>query len=137
MGVQYLEDCPDEHRIPIFLFAGGTVATLKTIHVLYFNYKVAKHASDILMSRRADDMIDLVLNVFLLVWHLMGSYWTLVQWWPPENEPLYDDPNEWCDPTCYTCAVIHVVVGCSLIVCKALIHLGLAFCYNCTGVFES
>ncbi|CAL1531379.1 unnamed protein product [Lymnaea stagnalis] len=131
IGVRYLTECPEDSRIPVFLFVGGCIGALKAIHVMYSIHKIKRHSQNSMMSQRADEIVDVILNIFLLVWQGLGMYWIFSVWWPPETEPLYVDPDEWCDQTCYLFAVVQTGVAGVLIVGKALMLCVFLCMYLC------
>ncbi|KAI8798547.1 TBC1 domain family member 2b [Biomphalaria glabrata] len=135
-GVKYLSECPENPNIPVFLFVGGCFGTLKTIHTMYGNYKVKKHNQNSMTSHRSDEIVDITLNVFLLVWQGLGTYWTFSVWYPLGEEPLDADPRQWCNQELYFFAVVQCGLVSILIVILVLMHCGFAFCFKCTNCFR-
>ncbi|KAH9494556.1 hypothetical protein Btru_019840 [Bulinus truncatus] len=136
IGVRNLTECPENPKIPLFLFVGGCFGTLKTIHSMYGNYKLKKHNQNNTTSHRSDEIVDITLNIFLLVWQGLGTYWTFSVWYPPEEEPLYADPKQWCNQDLYFFAVIQCAVAGVIIGILFAVHCGFAFCFKCTSCFR-
>ena len=81
-GSVYLNDCPLEPKIPIFLIIGGISGVLKNVLLIVEN--VLKRHSRTLSRRfkRQKKWIiyvwrafNLVFNLFMLAWIITGSYW--------------------------------------------------------------
>jgi len=139
-GVKYLEDCPVAPNIPIFLFVGGCVGLLKAIYTLHTVMKQRRHPESgeavfTQASRGTRRIIDTALNLFLCVWQLAGTVWTLQVWCPNFHPPLHD-PDNWCPKALYVFAIVEINVFFGLFVLCVLFNVGLAVCYNYTTIFE-
>jgi hypothetical protein len=81
-GSVYLNDCPLEPKIPIFLIIGGISGVLKNVLLIVENV-LKRHSRT--LSRRFKRQkkwlvyvwrtFNLVFNLFMLAWIITGSYW--------------------------------------------------------------
>ncbi|GFN75095.1 TBC1 domain family member 2b [Plakobranchus ocellatus] len=139
-GIKHLSDCPVEDHIPIFLFVGGCFILLKIIHMLYTNYRNRKHAMYVSESghrniQRTVEIVDGVLNLFLICWQVMGFYWTL-RVWPPHFSPPLHEPTNWCHEGLYIFTMVQLIISGVVLVGRCLFQCALMLCYSCTNVFE-
>lgn len=113
-GVKFLDDCPLEPRIPVYLLVGGCVLLLKLMLCLWRAMQRRRHDSaDVTFdegdaetgfSTRTYRFMNTVLTLFLVGWHVAGSYW-LFSIWRPRFSPLLHDPSEWCERSVYLFSV--------------------------------
>jgi len=145
LGVKYLESCPAQPKIPVYLLVGGSFGLLKIFSLLWQHIRSRRFDSSDDMSDDDDDDIrsggvvstsrssqisDLALTVFLVVWFACGNYWVLSVWRPSHEQPLFD-PSNWCDRTVYMFAFIQIIIcDCLTAVVGASLALLLAVCYK-------
>lgn len=73
MGSLYLDDCPRQRFIPIYLIVFGVFALIKALSTLV--QRIAshyKHEDDVPCE---DYPIDGILGCFLMVWFIAGNVW--------------------------------------------------------------
>ena len=94
LGSEYKDKCPLEDRIPIWLIVSGTVALLQCISFLVFRMDGDSNQNYV---RRLVQVFCLAVNIFQLVWFLIGSVWVYGNY-----EPNYDFRNEtYCHKTVF------------------------------------
>ncbi|XP_042229198.1 mucin-1-like isoform X1 [Homarus americanus] len=136
MGVQYLNDCPLEPNIPIYLLVGGCFGTLKLLWMLCQQVRsrryeriddaFAEDSLDEIFTSTSYRATDVALTIFLLIWFGMGNYWVYKIYLPNFHVTLFQ-PNDWCSKTVYLFAVaqlffVYAIVGFFIVV---------AFCLAC------
>ncbi|KAL8624042.1 hypothetical protein ACOMHN_041632 [Nucella lapillus] len=145
IGVKYLDDCPLEKRIPVYLLVGGCFLALKLIGMLWKNVLLRRYENmdafydssdtELVFTSRTFLMMDWILSAFLLAWHLVGAYWVFSIWMPPFRPELHQ-PSFYCGETVYFCAVVEIIAtGVLLLLCLLLCTV-LALCYKYTAAFE-
>lgn len=130
IGVKYLDECPKEPKVPIYLLVGGSFGVLKLILVLwrqvkYHRYEYDDHFTDPSTLFSASHVTHWALSVFLAIWFAFGNYWLYSIWKPHFNAPLHE-PRNWCSETVFrftfwqlvTC---HILVGCFLLLTFTLL----------------
>ncbi|XP_067661362.1 transmembrane protein 272-like [Haliotis asinina] len=117
MGVKYLNDCPLEPRIPVYLLVGGCFGMLKLTINLWRAIQSRKADSadtfydvgdSAALTSRTYRVMNHLLNTFLLVWQVLGSYWVFMLW-EPKYSPQLHRPSNWCDRTVYMFTVIQII----------------------------
>ncbi|CAI9721099.1 Hypothetical predicted protein [Octopus vulgaris] len=73
IGVKYLDECPKEPKIPIYLLVGGSFGALKLVLVLwrqvkFHRYEYDDHFTDSEKFFSASHVTQMSLTVFLAVW---------------------------------------------------------------------
>ncbi|XP_071545544.1 uncharacterized protein [Panulirus ornatus] len=136
IGVQYLNECPLEPNIPIYLLVGGCFGVLKLLWLLCQQVRsrryeriddaFAEDSLDEIFTSTSYRATDVALTIFLVVWFGMGNYWVYRIYRPKFSAELYQ-PNDWCSKTLYMFAVaqllfVYAVLGCFLL---------LTFCLAC------
>ena len=132
-GVKFLDDCPLEPRIPIYLLVGGCVLMLKLTLSLWRALQRRRHDSaDVTfdegdaeagLTSRTYRFMNVVLTLFLVGWHAAGSYW-LFSIWKPRYSPLLHDPSRWCERSLYLFAVGHNLA----LYCLTCLYLAVLCC---------
>ena len=81
-GSHYIDDCPAEPNIPIFLVVGGMSGAIKNIVLVFENIvKRTSHRFSVESSRRLRYIkftwrgVNFIFNLFLIAWIIAGSYW--------------------------------------------------------------
>lgn len=139
-GVKYINDCPKEPRLPIYLLVGGAFGTLKLLSTLWRNMRSRRHHdleiiyddqdSDGAFATNTYKTMDTVLLLFLTGWLVTGTYWML-SIWKPHFQQLLHEPSNWCDKTVYMFCV-YQIFGCyGIMGIYIFILLLLSFCYRC------
>nr|KAG5706288.1 hypothetical protein BaRGS_026070 [Batillaria attramentaria] len=145
MGVKYLDDCPLERRVPVFLLVGGCFGALKLLGMLWKNVQIRRYESmdefydspdsELAFTSRTFRMMDWILSAFLLTWHVVGAFWVFALWRPPFSPSLHE-PNNYCGTTVYMFAVSEIVFVGVVLTLLLLYCLVLALCYKYTTLFE-
>ena len=139
-GVKYINDCPKEPRLPIYLLVGGCFGILKLLSTLWRNLRARKHHDiEIIYDDQDTDgafasntykTMDTVLLLFLIGWLVTGTYW-MFNIWKPHFHQLLHEPSNWCDKTVFMFCV-YQIFGCyGIIGLYILVLLLLSFCYRC------
>lgn len=127
-GVKYLDECPKQPNIPIYLLVGGCFGSIKVMLVLCQQVRNLRDDDDEELSDEDElltitKMANIGLNIFLCIWFIFGNYWLFGIWLPYFRPPLLE-PKNWCDKSVFTFTFWH------LIVCHILI--GLSFTVVCS-----
>lgn len=143
-GVQYLQECPKEPNIPLYLLIGGAFGLIKVGTLLYHQMRRRRYERlddaladgdiDELWSSTSTKVTEYALTIFLLVWFGMGNYWVL-HIYRPRYEPLLREPNNYCDKTVYTFALIHLLVCYGVIGLWVIEVICLALCVRVFGLW--
>lgn len=140
VGVKYLEDCPKESRIPVYLLVGGCFGMIKLLSTLWRNIQSRRyqdievvfddHDSDGAFANTTYRTMDTILFLFLIGWQIAGTYWTL-NIWTPHFEQLLHEPSNWCDKTVYMFTVYQLCGSYAVMVVFVLVLLMLMCCQRC------
>lgn len=117
IGSIFVDDCPLEPRIPVYLVVAGLFGLIQHVTALVTKYlpKEKQRISDV--QKRWCTCLDSVLQTFLFVWFIAGCVWVYSNY-----EPNYDNPNhpDYCHKTVYLFTFwmfnISFIILCSLIV---------------------
>ncbi|XP_065307122.2 uncharacterized protein [Dermacentor albipictus] len=144
IGVQYLQECPKEPNIPLYLLIGGAFGLIKVGTLLYHQMRRRRYERlddaladgdiDELWSSTSTKVTEYALTIFLLVWFGMGNHWVL-HIYRPRYEPLLREPNNYCDKTVYTFALIHLLVCYGVIGLWVIEVICLALCVRVFGLW--
>nr|KAG5706287.1 hypothetical protein BaRGS_026069 [Batillaria attramentaria] len=114
LGVKFLDECPLEPRVPVYLLVGGCVLMLKlTLSLWRALQRRRQDNADVIydegdvgagLSSRTYRVMNVLLTLFLVGWHVAGSYW-LFSIWKPRFSPLLHVPSEYCERTLYMFSV--------------------------------
>ncbi|XP_059155790.1 transmembrane protein 272-like [Physella acuta] len=131
LGVKYMEDCPLEPKIPIFHIIGGCFWLLKIGITIWrsIQYRHQGSVDDLFDSDGAQRGItsktyrtmNILLSLFLLIWHILGTVWVL-SIWKPRFQALLHRPNQWCDRSIYFFSVA-IIVGVYAVLALALLGI--------------
>ena len=145
-GVKYLHECPKEPKIPIYLLVGGCFGLLKLVCLLWKTVRSRRYErldefydteddnGDVIMSR-SSRFTDILLSLFLLIWFLIGNYWTL-KIWKPHYKQLLHEPSNWCDKTVYLFAVGQIATSYVLLFLMISLFALIYLCHRFTSMFE-
>ncbi|XP_064481798.1 transmembrane protein 272-like [Ornithodoros turicata] len=110
IGSYYLNDCPIEKHIPIYLVTGGVVGVVKLLLSIYSRctkHKRPEHEAEGPHDREAM-FCDMVLNCFLFGWYIAGCVWIFGAYLPDFSDP---GSLEYCNKTLYYFAFAVVASG--------------------------
>lgn len=140
VGVKYLEDCPKEPRIPIYLLVGGCFGMIKLLSTLWRNIQARRyhdvevvfddHDSEGAFTSTTYRTMDTILFLFLIGWQVAGTYWTF-QIWQPNFHQLLHEPSNWCDKTVYMFTIYQLCASYGVMVVFVLVLLTLVFYQRC------
>ncbi|CAF1497083.1 unnamed protein product [Adineta ricciae] len=126
IGWTYAEACPINYKIPRYLFIAGLVGIISSILSQIRNYLSGKspaESSGELSTRKAGitaatatnsplakliTLITCCLNIFLLVWFVLGCIWVFSAW----NQVQYTHPRTttFCKPLVYRFAAVSLFI---------------------------
>ncbi|XP_062981920.1 transmembrane protein 272 [Elgaria multicarinata webbii] len=136
-GMKFLDDCPVQPLIPLYLLVGGVVGSLKVALLLFNSTRMRQLLSKSVMidDDDADEYpwrqnahkyyIHLILSLFLFLWFILGNYWVFSVYLPNFIPPFHH-PQDYCDKILYIFAVgvliISHIVLVLLIFCSCCIY---------------
>ncbi|XP_052824476.1 transmembrane protein 272 [Octopus bimaculoides] len=140
-GVKYLNDCPKQPKIPVYLLVGGCFGTLKMVYTIWRQVRQRRFDSlpdlvgfdpteEAIFSTRSYRLMDTILVLFLICWILTGTYWVFLIW-KPNFEQLLHDPNNWCNKSVYGLAFFQIIVSYAWMALALLTLIGLFISYYC------
>ncbi|XP_036358202.1 uncharacterized protein LOC115211023 isoform X1 [Octopus sinensis] len=135
IGVKYLDECPKEPKIPIYLLVGGSFGALKLVLVLwrqvkFHRYEYDDHFTDSEKFFSASHVTQMSLTVFLAVWFGFGNYWLYSIWKPHFQAPLHE-PRNWCSETVFRFTFWQLLSCHVLVCCSILLTFVLLITYRC------
>ena len=95
IGSKYKDDCPIQHKVPVWLIVSGVVALFQGIFAPSFR---DDGKSDGNSGRGVFRAVGLIVNIFQMVWLIMGSVWIYGIYKPSFHEA---DGVMFCDETLY------------------------------------
>jgi hypothetical protein len=110
-GSTYKNECPQKHMLTIYLSVGGGSGLLKLAFILLRHRKSPNYESlddtdqdgdgsgDAVLSRSIK-FTDCMLNIFIIVWFILGNEWYYAKPSPNFEQTLHE-PNNWCDQFLY------------------------------------
>ncbi|GAB1598407.1 uncharacterized protein LOC115213404 [Argonauta hians] len=140
-GVKYLNDCPKQPKIPVYLLVGGCFGTLKMVYTIWRQVQQRRFDSlpdlvgfdpteEVIFSSRSYRLMDTILVLFLICWIITGTYWVLLIW-KPNFEQLLHDPNNWCNKSVYGLALFQIIISYAGMALTLLILIGLFISFYC------
>lgn len=140
LGVKYLEDCPKEPRIPVYLLVGGCFGLLKLLFTFWRNIRARRyqdievvfddHDADDAFASTTYRTMNALLFLFLVGWHVVGSYWT-AKIWLPHFEQLLHEPSNWCDRTVYMFTVYQICLSYGVMAVFVIVLISLTCWIRC------
>ncbi|KAM9610154.1 transmembrane protein 272 [Trichechus inunguis] len=130
-GMKFLEDCPIQPLIPLYLLVGGIVGTLKVSLLLYDSTSMRRLLSKSVVIDDDDDdeypwrqnahkyYVHLILSLFLFLWFILGNYWVFSVYLP-DFIPPFQQLQDYCKKTLYIFAVGVLVLSHAVLVLLAL-----------------
>ncbi|CAB3982968.1 Hypothetical predicted protein [Paramuricea clavata] len=95
IGAKYKDDCPVEHKIPIWLIVSGVVALFQGLFAPAFRNDGKSERTS---GRGIFQAVGLIINIFQMVWLIIGSVWVYGNYEPSYNEA---DGDMFCNETVY------------------------------------
>uniref|UniRef100_A0A8C3VSA1 Transmembrane protein 272 n=1 Tax=Catagonus wagneri TaxID=51154 RepID=A0A8C3VSA1_9CETA len=121
-GVKFVEDCPVQPLMPLYLLVCGIIGALKVSPLLYDSTRMTRLLSKAVVIDDDDDAeypwrqnahkyyIHLLLSLFLFLWFILGNYWVFSVY-PPDFIPPSQQPWDYCDKTLYLFAAAVLVLS--------------------------
>ncbi|XP_063415173.1 transmembrane protein 272-like [Mytilus trossulus] len=145
VGVKYLNECPKQKKVPVYLLVGGCFGMLKVLGTIWRNIRYRRyddmdsfydgHGGDGAFAAKTYHMMDMIISTFLLAWLIAGTYWVF-EIWQPHYKQLLHEPSNWCDKHVYMFAV-YQIIGCYAFLAFLLLTMCvLASCYKFTNIFD-
>lgn len=105
--------------LSVYLAVGGAFGILKIVFILLRHRKSPDYEQieyqqdgsmegDAVLSRFIK-FTDLGMNVFLLIWFVLGNYWYFSKPTPNFKQTL-SDPDDWCDSVLYNAFFIMLII---------------------------
>ncbi|XP_071374793.1 transmembrane protein 272-like [Centroberyx affinis] len=126
IGVTYLNDCPRQHYIPIYLVVVGVFGLLLAVLSCLPCAQEPKDGTTNPLSRCCTAWNSLA-SLFLFCWFIAGNVWIYSIYQPNYNETTTDvDPycNKtlylfafWTTTLCYILLGVFLLCGCCVLVC--------------------
>lgn len=115
-GVKYINDCPIQSSVPVYLLVGGCCGVLRILATMWRNLQYRRqldsyndsYVHEGLYVSQTYRLMNVFLTLFLIGWLVAGSHWVFGVWEPPYSQPLHE-PSNWCDRTVYRFAVYQIV----------------------------
>ncbi|XP_011456602.2 transmembrane protein 272 [Magallana gigas] len=116
IGVKYINDCPIQSSVPVYLLVGGCCGVLRILATMWRNLQYRRqldsyndsYVHEGLYVSQTYRLMNVFLTLFLIGWLVAGSHWVFGVWEPPYSQPLHE-PSNWCDRTVYRFAVYQIV----------------------------
>lgn len=98
IGAVYMDDCPVAKYIPIYLVVMGVVCLVRIMSLVCQNMQNRHQESDNQRPTQTTSGLDQILNIFLLVWFILGNRWV----YGANSVWVSDaDSSNYCHPTLY------------------------------------
>ena len=136
LGVKYLEECPREPKLPIYLLVGGCFGGLKLLLLLCEQARKLRDDDDETIHDDSElltmtKVAHVCLSLFLCVWFGFGNFWLFGVGIPKFKAPLHE-PRNWCDRVVFTFTFWQIVI-CYILLAIVFVF-GTSFCICFTVV---
>ncbi|XP_022328265.2 uncharacterized protein LOC111127399 [Crassostrea virginica] len=136
IGVKYLEECPREPKLPIYLLVGGCFGGLKLLLLLCEQARKLRDDDDETIHDDSElltmtKVAHVCLSLFLCVWFGFGNFWLFGVGIPKFKAPLHE-PRNWCDRVVFTFTFWQIVI--CYILLSIVFVFGTSFCICFTVV---
>lgn len=135
-GGKYLNDCPVQPKLPVYLIVGGAAGLLKAVTMLWKNKnntdyeKFEDTAENSSVMDRSSAVSEGLISLFMLCWLIVGNSWLFsIHPRPPNFEPPLQEPKNYCKKAVYTVALTQICVAYGLVGLFLLLLIGLV-CYR-------
>ena len=151
LGVKYMDECPVEPRIPLYLFVGGCFTFLKMLTILWHHlrsrrgdsddadlYVADAYTAEVITTSRSSKLSHFILTLFNVIWFFLGNVWVF-RVYPPHFEQILHDPSNWCDKNMYIFTVVNIILiyigSVALVAVVAFINV-YNKCMDCLGKYD-
>ncbi|CAF0852276.1 unnamed protein product [Rotaria sordida] len=135
MGVKYLNDCPIQPNLPVYLLVVGAMGLVRVLNLLWkqFRRRRMRKLEGIELDQEEETenngsgFTDAVLNLFLLAWFIVGQFWT---WhiFMPKFEFGLENPNNYCHRNVYIFTLVHIAFVYIMFLAVILFLIALTCC---------
>lgn len=130
LGVKYLEECPREPKLPIYLLVGGCFGGLKLLMLMCEQARKLRDDDDETIHNDSElltmtKVAHVFLTLFLCVWFGFGNFWLFGVGIPKFKAPLHE-PKNWCDSVVFNFTFWQIVI-CYVLIAFVLVF-GTSFC---------
>ncbi|CAF0724163.1 unnamed protein product [Adineta ricciae] len=115
MGVKYLNDCPVQPNLPVYLLVAGSMGLVRVLNLLWkqFRRRRMRKLEGVELDQEEEtendgsDFTDAVLSLFLFGWFIVGQYWA---WriYKPNFEFGLRNPENYCHRNVYIFTLVHI-----------------------------
>ncbi|XP_059381377.1 transmembrane protein 272-like [Carassius carassius] len=132
IGAVYLQDCPQQHYIPVYVLVCGVFSLLLALLSCLPCARETEEGGQTVLSRTFNVWNSLV-STFMFCWLICGSVWIYSIYPPNYNQTVAGDP--YCNKTLYLFAFwtttlayiligLVVVLGCCVCICAFIFGIG-------------
>lgn len=135
VGVKYLDDCPSQPNLPVYLLVIGSMGLVRVLNLLwkqfrrrrmrklegveldqeeetenslyFFSFNWPVFIKTFVFFVDGSSFTDAVLNLFLFSWFIVGQYWTWAIFMPKLEFGL-ENPENYCHRNVYVFTLIHI-----------------------------
>ncbi|CAF0902573.1 unnamed protein product [Adineta ricciae] len=115
IGVKYLNDCPVQPNLPVYLLVAGAMGLVRALNLLWkqFRRRRLRKLEGVELDQEEETenngsgFTDAVLNLFLFAWFIVGQFWTWSSFMPNFEFGL-ENPDKYCHKNVYIFALIHI-----------------------------
>ncbi|XP_062597316.1 transmembrane protein 272-like isoform X1 [Saccostrea cucullata] len=138
IGALYLNKCPIQRYIPIYLIVSGAVGIVYNVFGILRKLASKRNEEGETEERPGvfTSICNCVFGCFLLAWFIAGNVWIYNIYNDWSSDPA--NPDKYCHPTCYlfafwTTTLVYIFIGATIVLgcCTACI----AACCSC--IFKS
>lgn len=152
VGVKYLNDCPIQPNLPVYLLVVGSMGLVRALNLLWkqFRRRRMRKSEGVEIDQEEEtengsidsithllifalhlldgsDFTDAVLNLFLFAWFIVGQFWT----WPiymPSFDFGLENPDHYCHKNVYVFTLVHIAFVYVMFLVFILLLIALTCC---------
>ncbi|UJR28134.1 hypothetical protein I4U23_009391 [Adineta vaga] len=135
IGVKYLNDCPVQPNLPVYLLVAGSMGLVRLLNLLWKQFRRRRlrklEGVELDQEEETEDngsgFTDAVLNLFLLAWFIVGQFWTWRSFMPNFEFGL-ENPEKYCHKNVYIFALVHIALVYVMFLAVILFFIALTCC---------
>ncbi|CAF0812767.1 unnamed protein product [Adineta steineri] len=135
IGVKYINDCPAQPNLPIYLLVVGSMGLVRVLNLLWkqFRRRRLRKLEGIELDQEEETdsngsgFTDAVLNLFLLAWFIVGQFWTWNSFMPNFEFGL-ENPDKYCHRNVYIFTLVHIGLVYVMFLAVILFFIALTCC---------